>query len=211
MSSATAASYLAGFRVAISESTRDHVASSSVVSSSSHRSRARARACSRRASSSARWAVSRRWRSVRRVPPRRAVRPRFVFNHQVCGDVPAAMARGRNCLVLTRQTKHVDTLAERLCERGHQPHTLYATKPEHDPEHSRREPTLAQQHPAKKPDDPPSPPELVSYRGDEHITAAQIPCPPAAHRREPQPIVEPSPPAVLPSQPAASPPQPATT
>ena len=49
-------------------------------------------------------------------------------NNQVCDDVHAAVTRGRNCLVLTRQTKHVDTLAERLRERGHQPHTLYATK-----------------------------------------------------------------------------------
>ncbi|RJQ83389.1 helicase [Pseudonocardiaceae bacterium YIM PH 21723] len=49
-------------------------------------------------------------------------------NEQVCHDVHAAVQRGRNCLVLTRQTKHVDTLAEQLREHGHQPYTLYATK-----------------------------------------------------------------------------------
>jgi superfamily II DNA or RNA helicase len=49
-------------------------------------------------------------------------------NTQVCDDVHDALARGRNCLVLTRQTKHVDTLASLLAERGHHPCTLYATK-----------------------------------------------------------------------------------
>ncbi len=49
-------------------------------------------------------------------------------NTQVCNDVHDAIARGRNCLVLTRQTKHVDALASLLTERGHQPCTLYATK-----------------------------------------------------------------------------------
>ncbi len=49
-------------------------------------------------------------------------------NNQVCDDIHAAVVRGRHCLVLTRQTKHVEALAERLRKQGHQPHTLYATK-----------------------------------------------------------------------------------
>jgi superfamily II DNA or RNA helicase len=49
-------------------------------------------------------------------------------NTQVCDDVHSALTRNRNCLVLTRQTKHVDTLANLLAERGHHPCTLYATK-----------------------------------------------------------------------------------
>ncbi len=49
-------------------------------------------------------------------------------NTQVCDDVHDALARGRNCLVLTRQTKHVDSLANLLAERGHRPCTLYGTK-----------------------------------------------------------------------------------
>ncbi len=49
-------------------------------------------------------------------------------NRQVCDDVCDALARGRDCLVLTRQTTHVETLADLLRERGHAPHTLYATK-----------------------------------------------------------------------------------
>ena len=47
---------------------------------------------------------------------------------QVCRDVDDALGRGRNCLVLTRQTGHVEALAERLRELGHEPHLLYATR-----------------------------------------------------------------------------------
>ncbi len=49
---------------------------------------------------------------------------------QICRDVHAALGRGRNCLVLTRQTAHVEALADRLRELGHEPHLLYATRKE---------------------------------------------------------------------------------
>jgi superfamily II DNA or RNA helicase len=49
-------------------------------------------------------------------------------NDQVCHDVHDALGRGRNCLVLTRQTAHVEALAARLRELGHEPHLLYATR-----------------------------------------------------------------------------------
>lgn len=49
-------------------------------------------------------------------------------NTQVCDDVHDALTRNRNCLVLTRQTKHVDALADLLAKRGHHPYTLYGTK-----------------------------------------------------------------------------------
>lgn len=49
-------------------------------------------------------------------------------NTQVCSDVHAALGRGRNCLVLTRRTAHVETLAQRLQALGHDPHLLYATR-----------------------------------------------------------------------------------
>jgi superfamily II DNA or RNA helicase len=49
-------------------------------------------------------------------------------NSLICADVHNAMTRGRNCLVLTRQTKHVDALASLLHDHGHEPHTLYATR-----------------------------------------------------------------------------------
>jgi superfamily II DNA or RNA helicase len=49
-------------------------------------------------------------------------------NRAVCADVHDALARGRNCLVLTRRTAHVETLAGLLREHGHRPHTLYATR-----------------------------------------------------------------------------------
>jgi hypothetical protein len=40
-------------------------------------------------------------------------------NEQVSQDVHAALARGRNCLVLTRQTAHVEALGQRLRVLGH--------------------------------------------------------------------------------------------
>jgi superfamily II DNA or RNA helicase len=49
-------------------------------------------------------------------------------NDQVCADVHDAVVRGRNCLVLTRRTAHVETLAARLCMLGHDPKLLYATR-----------------------------------------------------------------------------------
>ncbi|SCE69430.1 hypothetical protein GA0074696_0275 [Micromonospora purpureochromogenes] len=49
-------------------------------------------------------------------------------NEQVSQDVHAALARGRNCLVLTRQTAHVEALGQRLRDLGHEPHLLYATR-----------------------------------------------------------------------------------
>lgn len=47
---------------------------------------------------------------------------------QICQDVHNALGRGRHCLVLTRQTVHVDAIAVRLRELGHQPLLLYATR-----------------------------------------------------------------------------------
>lgn len=49
-------------------------------------------------------------------------------NQQICAHIHTAVTAGRNCLVLTRRTAHVDTLADLLREHGHQPHTLYATR-----------------------------------------------------------------------------------
>jgi superfamily II DNA or RNA helicase len=49
-------------------------------------------------------------------------------NDQVCRDIHDALGRGRNCLVLTRQTAHVEALAQRLRDLGHEPHVLYATR-----------------------------------------------------------------------------------
>jgi superfamily II DNA or RNA helicase len=40
---------------------------------------------------------------------------------QVVDDVSAALARGRNCLVLTRQVAHLQLLARALTQLGHQP------------------------------------------------------------------------------------------
>jgi superfamily II DNA or RNA helicase len=40
-------------------------------------------------------------------------------NAQIVGDVAAALAKGRNCLVLTRRVAHVDALASLLAGRGH--------------------------------------------------------------------------------------------
>lgn len=42
-------------------------------------------------------------------------------NRQVTADVHAALARGRNCLVLTSWTAHLDTLASALRGLGHDP------------------------------------------------------------------------------------------
>jgi len=47
---------------------------------------------------------------------------------RVCRDVQGALGRGRNCLALTRQTAHVEALAQRLRDLGHEPHVLYATR-----------------------------------------------------------------------------------
>lgn len=41
-------------------------------------------------------------------------------NTQIIDDVVAALAKGRNCLVLTRRVAHVETLASLLADRGHQ-------------------------------------------------------------------------------------------
>jgi superfamily II DNA or RNA helicase len=41
-------------------------------------------------------------------------------NAQIVDDVVAALGRGRNCLVLTRRVAHLDVLAARLAERGHE-------------------------------------------------------------------------------------------
>ena len=41
-------------------------------------------------------------------------------NTQIADDIAAALARGRNCLVLTRRVAHVEALAAILAARGHQ-------------------------------------------------------------------------------------------
>ncbi len=41
-------------------------------------------------------------------------------NTQIIDDVTAALAKGRNCLVLTRRVAHVEALASLLADRGHQ-------------------------------------------------------------------------------------------
>jgi hypothetical protein len=45
-------------------------------------------------------------------------------NRQVTADVCAALARGRNCLVLTNWTAHLQTLTEMLNQMGHDPVVL---------------------------------------------------------------------------------------
>jgi superfamily II DNA or RNA helicase len=51
-------------------------------------------------------------------------------NRHVCDDVAAAVRRGRNSLVLTGRTDHVNVLADALRARGLDPVTLYgALKP----------------------------------------------------------------------------------
>lgn len=47
-----------------------------------------------------------------------------VRNDQIVGDVVAALERGRNCLVLTQWTAHVETLAEQLRRADHDPVVL---------------------------------------------------------------------------------------
>lgn len=42
-------------------------------------------------------------------------------NAQIVADVVGALARGRNCLVLTRRVAHLKELADRLTRLGHQP------------------------------------------------------------------------------------------
>jgi superfamily II DNA or RNA helicase len=45
-------------------------------------------------------------------------------NAQIVGDVHQALGRGRNCLVLARRVAHVEILAARLAELGHEPLVL---------------------------------------------------------------------------------------
>lgn len=45
-------------------------------------------------------------------------------NREVTADVSAALARGRNCLVLTNWTTHLETLADLLRGLGHEPVVL---------------------------------------------------------------------------------------
>ncbi|MDO5696949.1 MAG: helicase-related protein [Dermatophilus congolensis] len=42
-------------------------------------------------------------------------------NGQIIADVEAALARGRNCLILVRRVAHLELLASALTERGHRP------------------------------------------------------------------------------------------
>lgn len=42
-------------------------------------------------------------------------------NHQIVQDVAEALGRGRNCVVLTRRVRHVETLARALTDRGFSP------------------------------------------------------------------------------------------
>ena len=37
---------------------------------------------------------------------------------EICGDIAAAVAAGRNCLVLTRWKEHLDSICESLADRG---------------------------------------------------------------------------------------------
>jgi superfamily II DNA or RNA helicase len=48
-------------------------------------------------------------------------------NEQICQDVLRAMAAGRNCLVLSSRTGHVDVLADRFRGLGLEPLTLYGS------------------------------------------------------------------------------------
>jgi superfamily II DNA or RNA helicase len=48
-------------------------------------------------------------------------------NDQICQDVLQAMAAGRNCLVLSSRTEHVDALADRLRGLGLEPLILYGS------------------------------------------------------------------------------------
>ena len=45
-------------------------------------------------------------------------------NTQIVADIAAALAKGRNCLVLTRRVAHLDPLTAMLTERGHSPLVL---------------------------------------------------------------------------------------
>ena len=45
-------------------------------------------------------------------------------NHQLVGDVVAALERGRHCMLLTQWTTHVDLLAEKLRQAGRDPVVL---------------------------------------------------------------------------------------
>lgn len=45
-------------------------------------------------------------------------------NIQVVSDVADALGRGRNCLVLTQWTKHVDLMADQLTQAGFSPIVL---------------------------------------------------------------------------------------
>jgi superfamily II DNA or RNA helicase len=43
----------------------------------------------------------------------------------ICDDIAEAAGRGRNCLVLTRWTKHLDVITKNLSERGVEPLVLH--------------------------------------------------------------------------------------
>lgn len=47
-------------------------------------------------------------------------------NAHIVEDISAALAEGRNCLVLARRVAHVDTLTTMLAERGHDAVVLQA-------------------------------------------------------------------------------------
>jgi superfamily II DNA or RNA helicase len=47
---------------------------------------------------------------------------------QICRDIHHALSLSPNCLVLSRQTAHVEALAQRLRELRHEPHLLYAAR-----------------------------------------------------------------------------------
>ena len=55
---------------------------------------------------------------------RRALAEHEARNAQIVRDIDEALARRRNCLVLTERKAHVDLLAERLHARGHTPVVL---------------------------------------------------------------------------------------
>lgn len=53
-------------------------------------------------------------------------------NKQLRDDVHEALARGRNCLVLARQTAHVEMIANLLYDLGHRPYVLHGSRKRKD-------------------------------------------------------------------------------
>ena len=91
------------------------------MSDGRRRTTTRAATSTRPRSSPATWTWTRRARSPRctgRLPSTSRATPRSPTTS------PRALARGRNCLVLTRRVAHVEALAAMLAARGHRPLVL---------------------------------------------------------------------------------------